>query len=112
MLLARLTAVLLLLSMATASAAAPVTCPLRITVSEDVHPLSSARVFRGPVADRAELVAVHGHFEFGGIAGGKVPFNLVCVYTGTTEVQTMALPQDVSICDITDAGSGTRVGCH
>ncbi len=110
----RLVAVLFLLPTATASAAVRVSCPLTITVSDDVHPLSGARVYHGPASGKGELMPVHGNFDLGGAAGtgGGGPFNMVCVYSGTKEVQTLALPSDVSSCDITDAGSGTRVGCH
>ena len=110
----RLVAVLFVLSTVTASAAVRVSCPLTITVSDDVHPLSGARVFHGLASGKAELVPVHGSFDLAGTAGtrGVGTFNLVCVYSGTKEVQTLALPSDVSSCDITDAGSGTRVGCH
>ena len=105
---------ILVIHSVTAAAGATVTCPLSVLVGEETHPLSKAKVFRGPVADKDELLSVHGSFDLSGanVSSSGKPLSLTCIYSGTDETRTMALPSGLSACDITDAGSGTRVSCH
>ena len=106
-----LAAAMLALSTAIAWADEHVNCP-RVVMSAEgaVHTLANAKVFRGPTSKNVELTPVHGNFDVS--AGGGDAFNLVCVYNGTTDTQTLEVPKAAKACDVADAGSGTVASCH
>ena len=108
-------AIFLALSTASASASVHVNCPTKLMTAEgNVHALSDARVFQGPMSKKVEIVPVHGNFDVGQIqgTGGGDPFNLVCTYEGTKQTQTLEVPRTATTCDVADAGVGTVAGCH
>ena len=111
----RIAAAMLALSTATAFAADHVNCPRMVMTAEGaVHTLSDARVFQDSPSKKVEIKPVHGYFDVGAAmgTGGADTFDLVCIYGGTTDTQTLAVPRTATACTVADAGSGTVASCH